>query len=73
MFLFRWRFWREITEMTKRLTKQSVDALELRSKAYVEYDADLRGFGVAVYPSRVKSWVCEYRPHAADAASPKSA
>jgi integrase len=49
--------------MRKRLIKQSVAALELRSKAYVEYDADLRGFGVAVYPSGVKSWVCEYRPH----------
>ena len=49
--------------MMKRLTKQSVAALEPRSKAYVEYDADLRGFGVAVYPSGVKSWVCEYRPH----------
>jgi len=46
-----------------RLTKRVVDALSPRQKQYVEYDTDLTGFGVAVYPSGVKSWVCEYRPH----------
>ena len=46
-----------------RLTKRVVDALSPRQKQYVEYDKDLTGFGVAVYPSGVKSWVCEYRPH----------
>src|ERR1700730_7307487 len=45
-----------------RLTKRVVDALSPRQKQYVEYDKDLTGFGVAVYPSGVKSWVCEYRP-----------
>ena len=48
--------------MTK-LTKRTVDALSPRQKQYVEYDANLTGFGVAVYPSGIKSWICEYRPH----------
>src|SRR5271157_1862867 len=46
-----------------KLTKQSLPSLKPRSKPYIEYDADLGGFGVAVYPSGIKSWVCEYRPH----------
>jgi integrase len=46
-----------------RLTKRVIDALSPRQKQYVEYDTDLTGFGVAVYPSGIKSWVCEYRPH----------
>jgi integrase len=46
-----------------KLTKRVVDALSPRQKQYVEYDTDLTGFGVAVYPSGIKSWVCEYRPH----------
>jgi integrase len=46
-----------------RLAKRTVDALAPRERQYVEYDADLAGFGVAVYPSGVKSWIVEYRPH----------
>jgi integrase len=46
-----------------RLTKRVVNSLAPRQKQYVEYDAELKGFGVAVYPSGIKSWVCEYRPH----------
>src|SRR4029077_16537784 len=46
-----------------RLTKCVIDALSPRQKQYVEYDTDLTGFGVAVYPSVIKSWICEYRPH----------
>jgi integrase len=46
-----------------KLTKQSLLTLKPRSKPYIEYDSDLAGFGVAVYPSGIKSWVCEYRPH----------
>jgi integrase len=47
----------------RKLTKRTVDALSPRDKPYIEYDTDLTGFGVAVYPSGIKSWVCEYRPH----------
>jgi hypothetical protein len=39
--------------MVKRLTKQSIAKLKPLSKAYIEYDVDLSGFGVAVYPSGV--------------------
>jgi integrase len=46
-----------------RLTKRTVDRLSPRQRQYVEYDTDLTGFGIAVYPSGIKSWVCEYRPH----------
>ena len=46
-----------------KLTKRTVDALSPRQKQYVEYDTDLTGFGVAIYPSSIKSWICEYRPH----------
>jgi integrase len=49
--------------MVKKLTKQSVAGLKPRSRPYIEYDSDLGGFGVAVYPSGIKSWVCEYRPY----------
>ena len=46
-----------------KLTKRAVDALTPREKQFVEYDDDLTGFGVAVYPTGIKSWVCEYRPN----------
>jgi integrase len=46
-----------------KLTKQSLASLKPRAKPHVEYDTELIGFGVAVYPSGTKSWVCEYRPH----------
>src|SRR5262249_24390323 len=46
-----------------KLTRQSLANLKPRAKPYIEYDSELIGFGVAVYPSGIKSWVCEYRPH----------
>src|SRR5580704_4716777 len=46
-----------------KLTKQSLASLKSRAKPYIEYDTELIGFGVAVYPSGIKSWICEYRPH----------
>ncbi len=45
-----------------KLTKQPA-SLKPRAKPYIEYDTELTDFGVAVYPSGSKSWVCEYRPH----------
>ena len=46
-----------------KLTKQPLASLQPRAKPYIEYDTELTGFGVAVYPSGIKSWACEYRPH----------
>ncbi len=47
---------------TERLTKRIVDSLRPRDKPFIAYDIDLKGFGVRVLPSGVKSWVVEYRP-----------
>lgn len=47
---------------TGRLTKRVVDALKPADRPYVAYDPELKGFGVRVLPTGVKSWVVEYRP-----------
>ena len=44
-----------------RLTKRSVEALEPRDKDYFEWDADVSGFGVRVYPSGKKCYMVQYR------------
>jgi integrase len=43
-----------------KLTKRSVDALFPRQKQYIEYDTELKGFGVAIYHQIMG---LEYRPH----------
>lgn len=48
-----------------KLTKPSVAALASKDRAYIVYDDALPGFGVRVYPSGQKSYVCEYRPKGA--------
>jgi len=55
-----------------KLTKRTVDALSPRQKQYVEYDTDLTGFGVAVYPSGIKSGFASIGRTGADGASRKS-
>jgi integrase len=55
--------WRQEPRMIK-LTKRTVDALAPREKAYIEWDADLKGFGVRVMPTGTKTFVIEYRPGA---------
>jgi hypothetical protein len=45
-----------------KLTKRFVDAIEINSRRVVYYDSDLKGFGVRVTPTGVKSWCVEYRP-----------
>jgi hypothetical protein len=47
-----------------RLTKQAIDALEPRAKPFIAFDPDVRGFGVRVMPSGLKSFILEYRPGA---------
>jgi integrase len=47
--------------MKGRLTKQVVDALSARATDYVHWDGVLKGFGVRVRPSGVKSFIAQYR------------
>src|SRR6056297_246196 len=44
-----------------RLTKRSVEALEIRDRDYIEWDRDVAGFGVRVYPSGKKTYLIQYR------------
>lgn len=44
-----------------RLTKRTVDALELRSERYFVWDGDVTGFGVGVNPNGRKVFVLKYR------------
>jgi integrase len=44
-----------------RLTKRLIDGLEVREKDYFEWDDDLPGFGVRVWPSGRKTYVAQYR------------
>jgi len=44
-----------------RLTKRSVETLELRDTDYIEWDRDVAGFGVRVYPSGKKAYLVQYR------------
>lgn len=44
-----------------RITKRTVDALQITGKDYVHWDGELTGFGVRVRPSGSKSFVAVYR------------
>jgi integrase len=52
--------WRQKSEM--KLTKRTIDALAPREKDYIEWDAELKGFGVRIMPSGTKTFIIEYRP-----------
>jgi integrase len=45
-----------------KLSKRTVDSLVPGAKAYIAFDAALKGFGVRVLPTGAKSWIVEYRP-----------
>ena len=47
---------------TEKLTKRHIDGLKASAKPYRHYDTELKGFGVLVLPSGVKSYIVEYRP-----------
>lgn len=44
-----------------KLTKRTVDGLEARDKDYFEWDDELAGFGVRVWPTGKKTYVAQYR------------
>jgi integrase len=47
---------------TEKLTKRHIDGLKPATKPYRHYDTELKGFGVQVMPSGIKSYIVEYRP-----------
>lgn len=51
-----------ITLATEKLTKRHIDGLRPSDKPYRHYDTELKGFGVLVLPSGIKSYIVEYRP-----------
>ncbi|RWO54142.1 site-specific integrase [Mesorhizobium sp.] len=48
---------------TAKLTKRYVDSLAPTAKAFIVYDAELKGFGLRVAPSGSMTWQVEYRPY----------
>ncbi|RJT22092.1 DUF4102 domain-containing protein [Mesorhizobium waimense] len=46
-----------------KLTKRSVDAATALDKAIIVYDTELKGFGLRVASSGIKTWQVEYRPY----------
>src|SRR4051794_37616846 len=46
---------------TSRLTKTVVAELAPRATTFIEWDADLPGFGLRVTPNGAKAWIIEYR------------
>lgn len=45
----------------KKITKGIVDAATAQARPFIIYDADLKGFGLMVRPSGVKTYIAEYR------------
>jgi Arm DNA-binding domain len=45
-----------------KITKRTVDALKPAIKPFIAFDDDVKGFGLRVMPSGVKSYILEYRP-----------
>lgn len=52
----------KISVATEKLTKRHIDGLKPATKPYRHYDVELKGFGVLVLPSGIKSYIVEYRP-----------
>ena len=44
-----------------KLTKRSVEALEITATDYLIWDSEVRGFGVRVFPSGKRSYLIQYR------------
>ncbi len=47
--------------MAKKITKTVVDSTEPSDKLTIVWDSGIAGFGLAVYPSGIKSFVFQYR------------
>ena len=44
-----------------KLTKRTVEALEVRERDYLVWDSDVKGFGLRVYPKGQKKYLVQYR------------
>lgn len=44
-----------------KLTKRTIDGLEPRDKDYFEWDDELPGFGIRIWPTGKKTYVAQYR------------
>lgn len=47
---------------TVKLTKRAIDAILPTGKRAIWFDSDLKGFGLKIEPTGVKTWIVEYRP-----------
>jgi integrase len=56
---------------TMKLTKRVVDALPIPARPAFYFDSDLKGFGLKVMPSGVKTFIVEYRPGVGGRTAPK--
>jgi len=54
-----------------KITKRAVESAAPASCRYEVWDADLKGFGLRVEPSGVKTFIVRYRPGAGGRAAPK--
>lgn len=46
-----------------KLTKRNIEALEIRPKNYIIFDAELPGFGIRIMPSGKRFFLVQYRRH----------
>ncbi len=56
---------------TVKLNKRTIDALPAADHPTFYFDGDLKGFGLKVMPSGVKTFIVEYRPGAGGRSTPK--
>jgi hypothetical protein len=47
--------------MADKITKRTVDGAEIEAERYIVWDGELKGFGLLVLPSGIKSYVYDYR------------
>ena len=54
-----------------KLNKRTIDALPVGDRPTFYFDSDLKGFGLKVMPSGVRTFIVEYRPGAGGRSTPK--
>ena len=54
-----------------KLTKRAVEAAKPRVRRYTLFDAELKGFGLRIFPGGAKTWIVEYRANGGGRANAK--